>query len=221
MRSAKVGPSTSSSTSALTFPWPEPLEGWPELVPSVADPSTLLGVDPEPAERVEGSASSMPWMAAMLGWLRLARICASLVNRASRSGSAAKASGRVFRATWRLSWVSVACQTWPYSSADLDLATDGMKNIVMRRAVGMWNAKRSKPLVGIRVLGGFPQGWHFHSAPWVQEGRTKREHAPSPLRINLANRSNGLEWTFERRRRALVRHRILRCRPSVTLRTLL
>ena len=28
-------------------------------------------------------------------------------------GSSAKASGRIFRATWRLSWVSVACQTWP------------------------------------------------------------------------------------------------------------
>ena len=37
----------------------------------------------------------------------------SRVNRASRSGSAAKASGRIFSATWRLSWVSVACQTCP------------------------------------------------------------------------------------------------------------
>ena len=73
MRSASVGPSTSSSTKAL--------------VPS---------------------DSSMPQMAAMLGWLRLARICASRVNRASRSGSAAKASGRIFRATWRPSCVSVA-----------------------------------------------------------------------------------------------------------------
>ncbi len=33
-------------------------------------------------------------MAAMPGWLRLARICASRVNRASRSGSLAKASGK-------------------------------------------------------------------------------------------------------------------------------
>ena len=35
----------------------------------------------------------------------------------------------------------------------------------MRRksAVGMWTAKRSKPLVGIRVVRGFPQGRHFHS----------------------------------------------------------
>ena len=41
------------------------------------------------------------------------RICASRVNRARRSGSAAKASGRIFSATWRLSCVSVACQTWP------------------------------------------------------------------------------------------------------------
>ena len=37
----------------------------------------------------------------------------SRVNRARRSGSAAKASGRIFRATSRLSCVSVACQTWP------------------------------------------------------------------------------------------------------------
>ena len=46
-------------------------------------------------------------MAAMFGWLRLVRICASRVNRASRSGSLAKASGRIFSATWRLSCVSV------------------------------------------------------------------------------------------------------------------
>ena len=59
------------------------------------------------------SASSMPWIWAMLGWLRLARIWASRVNRARRSGSLAKASGRIFRATWRPSWVSVACQTGP------------------------------------------------------------------------------------------------------------
>ena len=32
----------------------------------------------------------------MLGWLRLARICASRVNRARRSGSSANASGRIF-----------------------------------------------------------------------------------------------------------------------------
>ena len=78
IRSARVGPSTNSSTSAR--------------VPS---------------------ASSIPWIWAMLGWLRLARICASRLNRASRSGSAAKASGRSFRATSRLSCVSVACQTCP------------------------------------------------------------------------------------------------------------
>ena len=88
IRSARVGPSTSSSTSAR--------------VPS---------------------ASSMPWMAAMLGWLRLARICASRVNRASRSGSAAKASGRIFSATWRPSWVSVACQTWPIPPSPMRAVT--------------------------------------------------------------------------------------------------
>src|SRR4030095_10812107 len=38
--------------------------------------------------------------------------------------------------------------------------------------------------------------------------------APSPLRLNLTHCCNGLAWTVERRRRALVRHRILRCRPS-------
>ncbi len=43
----------------------------------------------------------------MFGWLRLARIWASRLNRARRSGSAAKASGRIFRATWRPSCVSV------------------------------------------------------------------------------------------------------------------
>jgi len=41
------------------------------------------------------------------------KICASRVNRARRSGSLAKASGRIFSATWRLSWVSVVCQTCP------------------------------------------------------------------------------------------------------------
>ena len=76
IRSASVGPSTNSSTSAR--------------VPS---------------------DSSMPWICAIFGWLRLARICASRVNRARRSGSSAKASGRIFSATWRLSWVSVARQT--------------------------------------------------------------------------------------------------------------
>ncbi len=28
-------------------------------------------------------------------------------------GVAGEGVGRIFRATWRLSWVSVACQTWP------------------------------------------------------------------------------------------------------------
>ena len=69
------------------------------------------------------SASSMPWMAAMFGWLRLARIWASRVNRASRSGSLAKASGRIFSAIRLLSWVSVACQTWPMPPSPMNLAT--------------------------------------------------------------------------------------------------
>ena len=34
----------------------------------------------------------------MLGWLRLARTCASRWNRARRSGSLANASGRIFSA---------------------------------------------------------------------------------------------------------------------------
>ena len=56
-------------------------------------------------------------------WLRLARICASRVNRASRSGSLAKASGRIFSATWRLSCVSVACQTWPMPPSPRSVVT--------------------------------------------------------------------------------------------------
>ena len=46
-------------------------------------------------------------------WLRLARTWASRWNRARRSGSSAKASGRIFSATLRFSLVSVACQTCP------------------------------------------------------------------------------------------------------------
>ena len=57
------------------------------------------------------------------GWFRLARTCASRWNRARRSGSAAKASGRIFSATWRLSWVSVACQTWPMPPSPMRAVT--------------------------------------------------------------------------------------------------
>src|SRR5215471_12928448 len=46
-------------------------------------------------------------------------------------------------------------------------------------------------------------------------GRTRMgARASSPLRLNLPDCCNGLGWTVERRRRVLVRHRILRCRPS-------
>ena len=55
--------------------------------------------------------------------------------------------------------------------------------------MGMWDATRSKPLVGIRVMCGCPQGWRFHSAPL--DGYGHEEHAPSLLRINLAHRHNG------------------------------
>ena len=61
--------------------------------------------------------------AAMLGWLRLARTCASRWNRTSRSASSAKAPGRIFRATWRLSWVSVACQTCPIPPSPMRAVT--------------------------------------------------------------------------------------------------
>ena len=47
-------------------------------------------------------------MAAMLGWFSEARTSASRWNLARRSGSAENASGRIFSATWRLSFVSVA-----------------------------------------------------------------------------------------------------------------
>ena len=46
------------------------------------------------------SASSRPW------WFSEARTLASRWNRDSRSGSVANASGRILRATWRLSAVS-------------------------------------------------------------------------------------------------------------------
>ena len=59
----------------------------------VPEPSFAV-FSPILAETVQG-----PTVAAMLGWLRLARICASRVNRASRSGSSAKASGRILSAT--------------------------------------------------------------------------------------------------------------------------
>ncbi len=42
-------------------------------------------------------------MAAMFGWLSDAISCASRLKRASRSGSALKASGRTFNATSRFS----------------------------------------------------------------------------------------------------------------------
>ena len=89
IRSARVGPSTSSSTSALTT--------WPELVPS----------------SVEGSDSSSPWMPAMLGWFSEARTFASLSNRASRSGSVTNASGSTLIATSRSRPVSLARYTSP------------------------------------------------------------------------------------------------------------
>ena len=53
----------------------------------------------------------------MFGWLSDARTCASRLNRARRSGSLTKASGRILRATARFSFVSRARQTSPYSCA--------------------------------------------------------------------------------------------------------
>ena len=67
-------------------------------------------------------------------------------------------------------------------------------------------------------LADFPQGAACSTATrgtWM-DGRSEQAcaRAPSPRRINFANRGDGWAWTFERRRRALVRQRILRCRPS-------
>ncbi len=73
IRSSRVGPSTSSSTSARVPP-----------------------------------SSSMPWICATFGWSSDASSSASRWNRARRSGSAAKASGRIFRATSRFRRVSRA-----------------------------------------------------------------------------------------------------------------
>ena len=69
--------------------------------------------DPPLRKRRRVENGPAPPGSALFGWLRLARICASRLNRARRSGSAAKASGRIFSATSRLSCVSVACQTCP------------------------------------------------------------------------------------------------------------
>ena len=63
------------------------------------------------------SASSKPWMAAMLGWLREARTWASRLKRASRSGSPATLAGRTLIATSRLSFVSRARYTSPIPPA--------------------------------------------------------------------------------------------------------
>jgi hypothetical protein len=52
-------------------------------------------------------------MVTMLGWFKAAIACASLLNRSSRSGSAAISSGSTLTATSRLSAVSVARQTSP------------------------------------------------------------------------------------------------------------
>ena len=54
------------------------------------------------------AASSMPKMAAMFGWLSVASVWASRVNRASRSESCANASGSTLIATSRLSRASRA-----------------------------------------------------------------------------------------------------------------
>ena len=52
-------------------------------------------------------------MDAVLLGVFVALSLASSAPGASRSGSSAKASGRIFSPTWRLSCVSVAYQTWP------------------------------------------------------------------------------------------------------------
>src|ERR1700675_2956784 len=56
-------------------------------------------------------------MIAMLGWFSEARVWASRVNRARRSGSLANASGRIFSATSRFSFVSRARYTSPMPPA--------------------------------------------------------------------------------------------------------
>src|SRR4051812_6411220 len=56
-------------------------------------------------------------MLAMCGWLSEARTCASRVNRAQRSGSAANSGGRIFSATSRRSFVSRARYTSPIPPA--------------------------------------------------------------------------------------------------------
>ena len=54
--------------------------------------------------------------AAMLGWFSDASVCASRVNRASRSGSLANESGRTFSATSRFSFVSRARYTCAHAA---------------------------------------------------------------------------------------------------------
>src|SRR5215471_2269023 len=65
------------------------------------------------------SPSSKPKIAPMFGWLTEARTCASRLNRASRSGSAANSAGRIFRATSRFSFVSRARYTSPIPPAPI------------------------------------------------------------------------------------------------------
>src|SRR5437660_2779231 len=56
-------------------------------------------------------------MCAIPGWFNAASVCASRVNRATRSGSPAKAAGRILIATSRLSVASRARYTSPIPPA--------------------------------------------------------------------------------------------------------
>ena len=62
-------------------------------------------------------------MCAMLGWFSAASVCASRVNRASRSGSLANASGSTLSATSRPSVVSRARYTCPIPPSPIKAVT--------------------------------------------------------------------------------------------------
>src|SRR5215471_18690160 len=74
----------------------------------------------------------------MFGWFRAASVCASRVNRARRSGSAANSSGRTLSATSRFSFVSRARYTSPMPPAPIGARISyGPRLVPEVRAIGV------------------------------------------------------------------------------------
>ena len=73
-------------------------------------------------------------------------LAVTVQNTSLTSRSAAKPSGRIFRATWRLGGVCVACQTWPIAA----FANEGGDVVVAEAGPGCQCHGSVSPRVGLQ-----------------------------------------------------------------------